>query len=100
GEDAALAGGTRRDELRQFCEYFFRRQSNSDDAGGGRKYFGSGHAKQLSGFAADSLTGLNAGAPGGAVGVSGVHDNGSNASAGRTQRRDRKSTRLNSSHRC
>jgi hypothetical protein len=33
------------------------------------------------------FAGLNASAPGGAVGVSGVYDNGSNPAAGRTQRR-------------
>jgi len=43
--------------------------------------------EQLAGFAANLFAGLNASASGGAVGIAGVYDDGSNAAAGREQRR-------------
>src|SRR5580693_159321 len=70
-----------------FTRIFFYRQANSNDAGGGWENFGSGHTEQFSSFATNLFAGLNTRPPGGAIGVSRIHNDRSNTAACRGQRR-------------
>ena len=85
GENAALVGRSRGDELGQLDRDFFGRKRHADDAGRGWKYFIGGRSERGRRFTANLLTGLNADASGGAVGISGVHEDSSNTVARRKQ---------------